>query len=78
MRLVSQVSVEKMVQLADFRRMLFDARTHAAFILRYRQGYPTLENTIAYETPKLNRFDRRRGVIVFVEPATRRWSRQRE
>ncbi len=71
------VTVEKMVQLADFRRMLFDSRTHACFILRYRKAPPTLENVIAYETPKLNRFDRRRGVIV-VEPDDQKMVPQRD
>ncbi|HEY4934732.1 MAG TPA: N-6 DNA methylase [Terriglobales bacterium] len=61
-----KVSVEKIVQLADFRFVLFEA-THPCFILRYLKVTPTLEHTVAYETPKLSRFDRRRGVIV-VEP----------
>ncbi len=61
-----KVSVEKIVQLADFRFVLFKA-THPCFILRYQKTTPSLEHTVAYETPKLNRFDRRQGVIV-VEP----------
>ena len=60
------VTVEKIVQLADFRFVLFKA-THPCFILRYAKATPTLEHTVAYETPKVNRFDRRQGVIV-VEP----------
>jgi hypothetical protein len=61
-----KVSVEKIVQLADLRFVLFEA-THPCFILRYLKVVPSLEHTVAYETPKLNRFDRRQGVIV-VEP----------
>ncbi len=61
-----EVTVEKIVQLADFRFVLFEA-THPCFILRYIKASPTLEHTVAYETPKLNRLDRRTGVIV-VEP----------
>jgi N-6 DNA Methylase len=61
-----KVTVEKIVQLADFRFVLFEA-THPCFILRFLKATPTLEHTVAYETPKLNRFDRRQGVIV-VEP----------
>jgi SAM-dependent methyltransferase len=61
-----KVTVEKIVQLADFRFVLFGA-THPCFILRYLKATPTIGYTIAYETPKLNRFDRRQGVIV-VEP----------
>src|SRR5208282_2367662 len=60
------VTVEKIIQLADFRFVLFEA-THPCFILRYLNVTPTLEHTVAYETPKLSRFDRRQGVIV-VEP----------
>ncbi len=60
------VTVERIVQLADFRRLLFDA-THACFIMRYRKTPPLLDSEVQYETPKLNRFDRRRGIIV-VEP----------
>jgi len=58
--------VEKIVQLADFRRVLFQA-THPCFVLRFVKQAPGPQDVIAYETPKLNRYDRRRGVIV-VEP----------
>lgn len=61
-----KVTVEKIVQLADFRFVLFEA-THPCFILRYLKETPTLDLAVSYETPKLNRFDRRQGVIV-VEP----------
>jgi len=71
-----RVTVEKIVQLADFRRVLFEA-THPCFILRYRKSAPTLQHTIAYETPKLNLFDPRRGVIV-VEPDDQKSVPQRD
>ena len=70
------VTTEKIVQLADFRFVLFEA-THPCFILRYRNDKPTLEHVVAYETPKLNRFDRRQGVIV-VEPEDQKSVPQRE
>ena len=70
------VTVEKMVQLADFRFVLFEA-THPCFILRFCKQTPTLEHTVAYETPKLNRFDRRTGVIV-VEPDDQKLVPQRD
>jgi hypothetical protein len=70
------VTVEKMVQLADFRFVLFEA-THPCFILRYCKQTPTLEHTVAYETPKLNHFDRRTGVIV-VEPDDQKLVPQRD
>ena len=71
-----KVTVEKIVQLADFRRVLFEA-THACFILRYKNSAPTLEHRVAYETPKLSRFDRRQGVIV-VEPDDQKFVPQRD
>jgi hypothetical protein len=70
------VTVEKVVQLADFRFVLFEA-VHPCFILRYCKQTPTLEHTVAYETPKLNRFDRRTGVIV-VEPDDQKLVPQRD
>jgi SAM-dependent methyltransferase len=60
------VAVEKIVQLADFRFLLFEA-THPCFIIRYVKATPAMEHRVAYETPKLNRFDRRSGVFV-IEP----------
>ena len=70
------MTTEKIVQLADFRFVLFEA-SHPCFILRYRNHKPTLEHVVAYETPKLNRFDRRQGVIV-VEPEDQKSVPQRE
>lgn len=61
------VTVEKMVQLADYRKLMFASAIHAGFIIRYEKTKPTLEHTVIYETPKVSRFDRRRGIIV-VEP----------
>ena len=61
-----RVTVEKIVQLADFRFVLFEA-THPCFIMRFQKKKPSLDHLVCYETPKLNRFDRRHGVIV-VEP----------
>ncbi len=60
------VKVERIVQLADFRRLLFKA-THACFVLRYSNTRPSIDFVVQYETPKVSRFDRRRGIIV-VEP----------
>jgi hypothetical protein len=70
------VTVEKIVQLADFRFVLFEA-THPCFILRFLKATPSLGHTVAYETPKLNRFDRRTGVIV-VEPDDQKLVPQRD
>jgi len=71
------VTVEKMVQLADYRKLMFASAIHAGFILRYQKSKPTLEHTVIYETPKVSRFDRRRGVIV-VEPDDQKAVLQRD
>ena len=70
------VTVEKLVQLADFRFVLFKA-THPCFIIRFVKTNPTMEHTIAYETPKLNRFDRRTGVFI-IEPDDQKLVRQHD
>ncbi len=70
------VTVEKIVQLADFRFVLFNA-THPCFIIRYTMERPDLEHVTRYETPKLNRFDRRNGVFV-VEPDDQKFLTQRD
>lgn len=70
------VTVEKIIQLADFRFVLFEA-THPCFILRYAKTKPDLRHTIAYETPKLNRFDRQTGVFV-IEPDDQKLVPQRD
>ncbi len=72
-----EVTVEKMVQLADYRKLMFASAIHAGFILRYQKSKPTLEHTVIYETPKVSRFDRRRGVIV-VEPDEQKIVPQRD
>ncbi len=69
--------MEKIVQLADYRKLMFASAIHAGFILRYQKSKPKLEHTVVYETPKVSRFDRRRGVIV-VEPDDQKIVRQRD
>ena len=70
------VTVERIVQLADFRFVLFEA-THPCFIIRYVKAQPKLEHVVSYETPKLNRFDRRSGVFV-IEPDDQKFVSQHE
>ena len=70
------VTVEKIVQLADFRFVLFEA-THPCFIIRYIKTAPTMEHIVVYETPKLNRFDRRSGVFV-IEPDDQKFVSQHD
>lgn len=74
--LFREVAVEKIVQLSDFRFVLFEA-THPCFILRYLKSKPSFNHSVIYETPKLNRFDRRQGVII-VEPDDQKVVQQRD
>jgi SAM-dependent methyltransferase len=60
------VTVERIVQLADFRFVLFKA-THPCFIMRFAKQTPSQNRIVAYETPKLSRFESRTGIFV-VEP----------
>lgn len=71
------VTGEKIVQLADYRKLMFASAIHAGFIIRFRKAKPTLEHVVIYETPKVSRFDRRRGVIV-VEPDDQKIVPQRD
>jgi hypothetical protein len=71
------VTVEKLVQLADYRKMMFASAIHAGFIIRYQKTKPALEHIVIYETPKVSRFDRRRGIIV-VEPDDQKLVPQRD
>jgi hypothetical protein len=71
------VTVEKIVQLADYRKLMFASAIHAGFIIRYQKLKPSFEHTVVYETPKISRFDRRRGVII-VEPDDQKTVSQRE
>lgn len=71
------VSVEKIVQLADYRKLMFAGAIHAGFIVRFEKKKPELDHVVSYETPKVSRFDRRRGIIV-VEPDDQKFVRQRD
>jgi len=70
------VTVERIMQLADFRFLLFKA-THPCFIIRFVKTVPEFEHSVAYDTPKVNRFDRRSGVIV-IEPDDQKIVQQRD
>lgn len=71
------VTGEKIVQLADYRKLMFASAIHAGFIIRFQKAKPALEHVVIYETPKVSRFDRRRGVIV-VEPDDQKLVTQRD
>jgi len=58
------VTLEKVVQLADYRRILFKNAICPSIIARFTAAPPDMVNhVVAYETPKVRRIDLREGVI---------------
>ncbi|MFO7605381.1 MAG: N-6 DNA methylase [Desulfurivibrionaceae bacterium] len=58
------VTLEKVVQLADYRRILFKNAICPSIIARFTSTPPDMaSHVVAYETPKVRRIDLREGVI---------------
>ena len=69
---LSQVTVEEVVQLADYRKILFKEARCPCMIVRLRATKPNVaEDIIQYVTPKVTRIDDREGVIP-IAPADRK------
>lgn len=68
-----RVSLEKVLQLADFRKLLFQGAKTPAFIARFKNTVPSLGNhSVEFIAPKFNRDGLRKGVII-VNPSSRTW-----
>ena len=64
-RWLNRVIVERVIQLVDYRFILFEQAICPAMIVRYRkQLKPGPAHRIAYETPKFHPSARRRGLIT--------------
>ena len=62
---LKRVTVERVIQLADYSFVLFEQAICPAMIVRYRkQTKPDPDHRIAYDTPKLQPSARRRGLIT--------------
>lgn len=62
---LKRVTVERVVQLADYRFILFEKALCPAMIVRYRkQPQSDPAHRIAYDTPKFHPSARRRGLIT--------------
>jgi hypothetical protein len=66
---LARVTVERVVQLADYRRILFEQAKCPGMIVRYSNKKPTdSAHRIAYDTPKFNPASRRRGLVTIGSP----------
>lgn len=66
-----RVTLERVVQLADYRHLLFRNARRPALIMRFRNARPDLTNaTVQFDSPKFRRDSLREGRIV-VGPADR-------
>ncbi|HEX9023128.1 MAG TPA: N-6 DNA methylase, partial [Geobacteraceae bacterium] len=64
-RWLKRVTIERVVQLADYRFALFEQAVCPAMIVRYRKGaIDDPLHQIAYDTPKFQPSARRRGLIT--------------
>lgn len=70
---LGQVTLEKVLQLADYRRLLFkDAKT-PAFIARFKKTPPhPTQHLVEFSAPKFNRDGLRQGIVT-VNPSARTW-----
>lgn len=67
------VTVENVVQLADYRKILFEEARCPCMIVRFRAAAPDISDAeIEYAVPKVTHIDRRDGIIP-VAPADRKF-----
>lgn len=62
---LSRMTVDRVVQLADYRKILFEQAKCPSMIVRYQNSKLTdPTHRIAYDTPKFNPVSRRRGLVT--------------
>ncbi len=59
----STVTVNKVIQLSDWRHILFENAICPAVIIKFSPEKPKEDYSIEYEVPKVNSLDPRRGII---------------
>ncbi len=62
----STVTVDKIIQLSDWRHILFENAICPALIIRFARPQPAKDYRIEYEVPKVTDYDPRRGVITIL------------
>jgi len=60
------VTVERIVNLSDFRHILFEHAKCPALIVRFSNTQPAVDHRIQYDTPKVSGTDCRDGVITIL------------
>jgi hypothetical protein len=71
---LAQVTLDTLVQLADYRFILFKEALCPACIAVFSKGAPLKSHRIEYITPKVSLFDLRDGLIP-ISPNDRKWIR---
>ena len=72
-RWLQRVSLETVLQLADYRHLLFQNAKTPAFIGRFKNTSPQKDNHfVAYTAPKFNRDGLRNGIIT-INPSAQAW-----
>lgn len=70
---LTQVTLEEVLQLADYRRLLFQGAKTPAFIARFINTPPqSNRHTVEFNAPKFNRDGLRQGIIK-INPSSRTW-----
>ncbi|MDP2786217.1 MAG: N-6 DNA methylase [Sulfurimicrobium sp.] len=70
---LQQITLERVIQLSDYRRLLFQNALCPAMIARFRNAPPQLlQHKIEFTAPKFNRDGLRQGIIT-VNPSARSW-----
>lgn len=70
---LKQVTLGLVLQLADYRRLLFQNATTPAFIARFKNTAPQVsQHRIEFAAPKFNRDGLRKGVVT-INPSSRIW-----
>ena len=70
---LTQITLQLVIQLADYRRQLFNDAKTPAMIMKFIKTQPELRNhLIEYNAPKFDRAGLRKGVI-YVSPSARSW-----
>ena len=70
---LTQVTLEEVLQLADYRRLLFHGAKTPAFIARFVKIPPQInKHNVNFNAPKFNRDGLRQGIIK-INPSSRTW-----
>jgi len=62
----SNVTVDKVIQLSDWRHILFENADCPAVIIKFTSQKPEEDYSIKYEVPKVSCYDPRRGVVDII------------